>query len=146
MRRLEDQNMALALQLETATGRPASDWGSIPATPSGLSLPNQASPHSEPASAHLISPPACSKSQYSRVTIHAPPLLSCYPLGTLKEINCSKACRWQNEGAVLPGCSHGKFAGIMHSMACRLPKLTTSAPDSVQPLRTCLPWLQSQTG
>lgn len=40
-KRLEDQNLALALQLETATGRPASDWGSIPATPSGLSLPNQ---------------------------------------------------------------------------------------------------------
>ncbi|KAL0046363.1 hypothetical protein WJX82_010363 [Trebouxia sp. C0006] len=41
VQRLEDQNLALALQLETATGRPASDWGSIPATPSGLSLPNQ---------------------------------------------------------------------------------------------------------
>jgi len=45
VQRLEDQNLALALQLETATGRPASDWGSIPATPSGLSLPNQASAH-----------------------------------------------------------------------------------------------------
>ncbi|KAL0030610.1 hypothetical protein WJX79_009472 [Trebouxia sp. C0005] len=41
VQRLEDQNLALALQLETATGRSASDWGSIPATPSGLSLPNQ---------------------------------------------------------------------------------------------------------
>ena len=47
VQRLEDQNVGLALQLETATGRPASDWGSIPATPSGLSLPNQASHTSE---------------------------------------------------------------------------------------------------
>ena len=43
MKRLEDQNLALGLQLETCTGRPASDWGSIPATPSDLNLPNQAS-------------------------------------------------------------------------------------------------------
>ena len=43
MKRLEDQNLALALQLETCTGRPASDWGSIPATPSDLTLPHQAS-------------------------------------------------------------------------------------------------------
>ena len=42
MKRLEDQNLALALQLESCTGRPASDWGSIPATPSDLILPNQA--------------------------------------------------------------------------------------------------------
>ncbi|KAL0017954.1 hypothetical protein WJX77_004210 [Trebouxia sp. C0004] len=41
VKRLEDQNLALALQLEIETGRPASDWASIPATPSGLSLPNQ---------------------------------------------------------------------------------------------------------
>ena len=45
LKQLEDQNLALALQLETATGRPADDWTSLPATPSGLSLPNQASPH-----------------------------------------------------------------------------------------------------
>lgn len=48
VKRLEDQNLGLALQLETCTGRPASDWGSIPATPSDLTLPNQASPASEP--------------------------------------------------------------------------------------------------
>lgn len=43
VKRLEDQNLALGLQLETCTGRPAADWGSIPATPSDLNLPNQAS-------------------------------------------------------------------------------------------------------
>lgn len=45
VKRLEDHNLALRLQLETCTGRPASDWGSIPATPSDLTLPNQASLH-----------------------------------------------------------------------------------------------------
>lgn len=44
---VENRNLALVVQLEASTGRTASEWEALPATPPGLKLPSQVS-HSNP--------------------------------------------------------------------------------------------------
>ena len=44
---VENRNLALVVQLEASTGRTASEWEALPATPPGLKLPSQVS-HSKP--------------------------------------------------------------------------------------------------
>ena len=43
LRIVENRNLALVVQLEASTGRTASEWEALPATPPGLKLPSQVS-------------------------------------------------------------------------------------------------------